>query len=44
MDAIEAILTRRSVRNYTDQPIPEDTIQLLLEAAVSAPCPSGRRA
>jgi len=37
MDALEAILTRRSVRNYTDQPIPEETIQLLLEAAVSAP-------
>ena len=37
MDAIEAILTRRSVRSYTDQPVPEDIIQLLLEAAVSAP-------
>lgn len=37
MDAIEAILTRRSVRSYTDQPVSEDTIQLLLEAAVSAP-------
>jgi len=37
MDAIEAILTRRSVRSYTDHPVPEDIIQLLLEAAVSAP-------
>ena len=37
MDAIEAILTRRSVRAYTDQTVSEDIIQILLEAAVSAP-------
>jgi nitroreductase len=37
MEAIEAILTRRSMRSYTDQPVSEDTIQLLLKAAVSAP-------
>lgn len=44
MDAIEAILTRRSVRNYTDAPVPEDTIQLLLEAAVSAPSAGNQQA
>ena len=37
MDAMEAILTRRSVRQYTDGSIPEDTINKLLEAAMSAP-------
>ena len=37
MDAMEAILTRRSVRQYTDGTIPEDTIKSMLEAAMSAP-------
>lgn len=37
MDAMEAILTRRSVRKYTDEPVPEKVIKTLLEAAMSAP-------
>ena len=37
MDAIEAILTRRSVRNYTKKPISEKDVKDLLEAAMSAP-------
>jgi nitroreductase len=37
MDAMEAILTRRSVRQYTEGSIPADTVQSLLEAAMSAP-------
>ncbi len=37
MDAITAILTRRSIRNYTAQPVPEELLKLLLEAAMSAP-------
>jgi nitroreductase len=37
MDAMEAILTRRSVRQYTDGKIPEDSIKSMLEAAMSAP-------
>ena len=37
MDAMEAILTRRSVRTYTDAPVPEDVTKALLEAAMSAP-------
>ena len=36
-DAITAILTRRSIRDYTPQPVPEDKIRLLLEAGMSAP-------
>ena len=37
MDAIEAILTRRSIRKYTKKPIPYKHLQDLLKAAVSAP-------
>jgi len=37
MDAMDAILTRRSVRSYTDQPVPEHVLTGLLEAAMSAP-------
>lgn len=37
LDAITAILTRRSIRDYTPQPVPDEMIKLLLEAAVSAP-------
>jgi nitroreductase len=36
-DAITAILTRRSIRDYTPQPVPEEMIRLLLEAGMSAP-------
>jgi nitroreductase len=37
MDAIETLLTRRSVRHFTDQPVTEDQIQTLLRAAMHAP-------
>jgi nitroreductase len=37
MDAMEAILTRRSVRNYTDVPVSDDAVDQLLRAAMSAP-------
>ena len=37
MDAVEAILSRRSVRRYTKEPVPEDTITEVLQAAMSAP-------
>jgi len=36
-DAITAILTRRSIRDYTPHPVPEEMIRLLLEAGMSAP-------
>jgi nitroreductase len=36
-DAITAILTRRSIRDYTPHPVPEELIKLLLEAGMSAP-------
>ena len=37
MDAMEAILTRRSVRQYSEGSISEGTVQNLLQAAMSAP-------
>jgi len=37
MDTIEAILTRRSVRKYTDNRVPEDVVNQLLRAAMAAP-------
>ncbi|MGB4428427.1 MAG: nitroreductase family protein [Thermacetogeniaceae bacterium] len=37
MDALEAILTRRSIRRYPAEPVAEDLIKKLLEAAMYAP-------
>ncbi|MDH7517344.1 MAG: nitroreductase family protein [Candidatus Thermoplasmatota archaeon] len=37
MDAIEAILSRRSIRKYINKPIPKEVIKELLEAGMSAP-------
>jgi nitroreductase len=43
MDAMNAILGRRSVRKYTDQPIPEIYVKQLLEAGMSAPSAGNER-
>jgi len=37
MDALEAILTRRSIRQFTAQPVPDSVLETLLRAAMSAP-------
>lgn len=37
MNAMDAILSRRSIRKYTAEPVPEKVINELLEAAMSAP-------
>ncbi len=37
MDAMDAILSRRSIRKYTDQSVPEEMIKAMLAAAMSAP-------
>jgi nitroreductase len=37
MDAIEAIMTRRSIRLYADTPIDDGTIETLLRAGMQAP-------
>ena len=43
MDAMEAILSRRSIRRYTSKPVPEELIKELLEAAMSAPSASNQQ-
>ncbi len=43
MDAIEAILTRRSIRKYSNRIISDNTIKQLLETASSAPSASNRQ-
>ncbi|GAB6164776.1 nitroreductase family protein [Thermostilla marina] len=37
MDALEAIRTRRSIRNYTAEPVSKEAIRELLRAAMMAP-------
>jgi len=37
MDAMDVILTRRSVRKYTDKELSDERIKELIDAAVSAP-------
>jgi nitroreductase len=37
MDALEAIHTRRSIRQYQDKAVPEELVEKLLAAAMSAP-------
>jgi nitroreductase len=37
MDALEAILSRRSIRKYKPTPIPENTVHELINAAMHAP-------
>jgi nitroreductase len=37
MDTLEAIHTRRSIREYLDKPIPEELVTKLLAAAMAAP-------
>jgi nitroreductase len=42
-DALTAILTRRSIRDYTAHPVPDELIKLLLEAGLAAPSAFGER-
>lgn len=37
MDVLEAILSRRSIRRYTAEPVPEEVVDTLLNAAMNAP-------
>ena len=37
MEALDIILTRRSIRQYTNEQIPQEIIDQLLQAAMSAP-------
>jgi nitroreductase len=43
LDTITAIMTRRSIRDYTSHPVPEDLVKLLVEAGMCAPSAFGER-
>jgi len=43
MDAMEAILTRRSIRKYTKQPVSDEVLKELLEAGMYAPSASNQQ-
>ena len=38
MNTLDAIFTRRSTRQFTDQPISQETLHKILDAAMSGPC------
>ena len=38
MDALQNLFNRRSVRNFTAQPIEEEKLHRILEAGMSGPC------
>ena len=37
MDALEALFSRRSIRKFTAEPVTEETLQKIIEGAMSAP-------
>ena len=43
MDAMQNLLTRRSVRSYKPDPIPEDILEKIIEAGTYAPTAMGRQ-
>ena len=43
MDTMQAILTRRSIRKYTEQPVSDEVIKELMEAAMHAPSAGNRQ-
>ena len=44
METLESIFTRRSIRKYTDRPVPEDLVTELLRAAMAAPSAGNEQA
>jgi nitroreductase len=43
MDALEAILSRRSIRKYTSDPVTDQQIDILMQAAMAAPSSGNAR-
>jgi len=43
METLQAILTRKSVREYTTQPVPDEMVREILEAAMQAPSAMNRQ-
>ncbi|MFC2045459.1 nitroreductase family protein [Chloroflexota bacterium] len=44
MDAIDAILSRRSIRKYSSEPVAENTVNELMQVAMSAPSAGNQQA
>lgn len=43
MEALQAIMNRKSIRKYTEQPVSDETIQAILKAGMSGPsCTNAR--
>ena len=42
-EVMQNILTRRSTRKFTDQPLPEDDLNQIVQAALHAPSGMGRQ-
>jgi nitroreductase len=43
MDALACIMTRRSIRKYTDGPVTDDQVETLLKAAMAAPSAANKQ-
>jgi len=43
MNTMDAIQKRRSIRKFTDQPVPRDLIEQILQAGIDAPSASNRQ-
>ncbi len=43
MNVIDALMTRRSIRSFTNQPIGDDQLRTILEAAMAAPSAGNER-
>ena len=43
METLESILTRRSIRKYSSQPVPDEVVEQLLRAAMAAPSASNEQ-
>ena len=43
MDAFEALMTRRSVRAYTDEPVSDEQVKTILAAGMQAPSANNRQ-
>lgn len=43
MNVIDALMTRRSIRSFTSQPVGDDQLRIILEAAMAAPSAGNER-
>lgn len=43
MDVLEAILSRRSIRKYTTEPVTDEEVEIILQAAMAAPSSGNAR-